>query len=153
MKRAVITLAQVFSLIFAMALPAELAAQSRSRNQWEAQVNDQLQVATGALNVGYDIVPSHQTYINALYNNRYQDISYNLQAGVDYLFVGVCDEDCLGMELRLYDGYGHLISSSSMRNGTPILIISALRSETFYLRVTMRDCQDSPCWYGVGAYK
>lgn len=33
-----------------------------------------------------------------------------LEAGSSYMLRGVCDEDCLDLDLALYDGYGKLIS-------------------------------------------
>lgn len=153
MKTLSIKFAQFCSLFIALALPTLTAAQSFDAAQWERQVRQQLREATVALNLGYDLQPSHQLYMTQLDDNTYQDVKYTLDAGVSYLFLGVCDNDCSGLQLRLYDGYSHLVAVDTTRGGYPMVAASVGRSGTFYLRVTMRGCRANPCWAGVETYR
>lgn len=146
-----IRLAQVLSLLVGLALPTLSAAQAA--NPWEQQVRQQLVYATLALDLGYEIEPSHAPYMAQLNNNTYVDVPYTLEAGVSYVFLGVCDSDCSGLQLRLYDGYWHLVSQFTTRGGYPYVATSVGQSGVFYLRITMRECRINPCWLGVGAYR
>jgi hypothetical protein len=143
--------AAVAALAVAIMLSSPAAAQN-SRTAWERQVRYQLQQASTALNLGYELQPSHNVFIDALNNNTYEDVRYDLRAGDSYLFLGVCDNDCSGLQLRLYDNNGNLIDSDTTRGGYPVLTAQVYRTGTFYLRVTMRGCYASPCWAGVEAY-
>src|SRR5690348_15032029 len=145
MKTPTIRLAHLISLFLGLALPTVTPAQAFNSTQWEHQVERQLEDATLALNWDYRLVPSHQPYIRQLNNNTYVDVEYNLEAGVNYVFVGVCDNDCSGLQLRLYDGYGRLVDVDADRGGYPVVATSVSRSGIFYLRVTMNECWANPC--------
>ncbi len=152
MKARTIGLVQLFSLLVGLVLPSLTAAQS-DNTQWRRQVQQQLDYATLALNWSYQLEPSHELYTTRLNNNTYVDVRYNLDAGVNYVFLGVCDNDCSGLQLRLYDGYGQLVDVDASRGGYPVVATSVGRSGIFYLRLTMRQCRANPCWAGVGVYR
>jgi hypothetical protein len=75
-------------------------AAPRSRNEWEVQVRRQLQRVALLLGLG-DIVSTYDSYIGALNNNRYTDVAYTLHKGVSDALIGVCDEDCPDLDLKL----------------------------------------------------
>jgi hypothetical protein len=74
----------------------------------------------------YDILASHEVVIDTLTQGYRKDVTYELEAGVRYIFVGACDQDCTNLDLELYDDNGRLI---------------------------MEACSANPCWWGTGAYK
>ena len=138
--------------MFAATVLFSFHAVAQNRTQWERQVRYQLQEASTVLGLGYDIQPSHNIFIDALNNNTYEDVRYELQAGEKYLFLGVCDNDCSGLQLRLYDRNGNLIDQDTTRGGYPVLAAEIYRTGPFYLRVTMKGCHTNPCVAGVQAY-
>jgi hypothetical protein len=139
--------------VFLVATGLALTATAQSGNLYQSEVSRQLQLvqAAAALELGYALQPSHDTYYVHLYNNTYQDVRYTLQAGRRYVFVGACDNDCSGLQLTLYDGYGQLVDSDRQAD-LPVVATTVGSSGAFYLRVTMRGCHVQPCWAGVGAY-
>ena len=143
---------------FLLATGLALTAAAQSRNLYQSEVNRQLQLvqAAAALELGYALQPSHDIYYVNLKNNTYQDVRYTLEAGRTYVFVGACDNDCSGLQLKLYDGYGRLVDNSAQADlpaDLPMVAATVGSSGAFYLRVTMRGCHIEPCWAGVGAYK
>ncbi len=75
-----------------------------------------------------------------------------LEAGRTYILMGVCDEDCLDLDMELYDGYGNLISRDDSEDDVPTVEVSVTNGGDFTLQVTMFECNENPCYYGVGLY-
>ena len=124
-----------------------------TQGRWENQVRIQLREYTETLSAGYDLVESHDPIVYSLNRNTYIDVSYDLQRGEAYMFVGVCDTDCREINFELYDYRGTLIDSSLERNNvTPAVGVVAYRDTTVRLRLTMANCRHNPCWVGIGAY-
>lgn len=138
---------------FLLATGLALTATAQSGNLYQSEVNRQLQLvqAAAAIKLGYALRPSHDTHYVSLKNNTYQDVLYTLEAGRTYVFVGACDNDCSGLQLKLYDGYGQLVDNSA-QDALPMVAATVGSSGTFYFRVTMRGCDIEPCWAGVGAF-
>lgn len=101
----------------------------------------------------YDVIPSHEVFIDTLRKGYYKDIDYRLEAGVRYIFVGACDQDCADLDLKLFDDNWTLIDADTKPDAEPVLLITVRRTTTFHLRVIMEACSSNPCWWGVGAYK
>lgn len=133
---------------------AGVMALAQSDTQYKTEVLKQLRLVEAEVMVqlGVDLQPTHQVYYVDLSNNTYQEISYTLYAGNSYIFIGACDNDCQGLQLKLYDGYHRLIDTGKP-SALPVVATDVGSSGTFYLRVTMRSCSVEPCWAGVGVYK
>lgn len=71
-----------------------------------------------------------------------------LRAGVTYMIVGVCDQDCTDMDLVLSDAAGNVIDSDMELDDVPIVEFSG-RGGTYSLDVRMATCSVEPCGYGV----
>ena len=146
MQKRMLRVLQVSALL--LAVSTALSAQ----NRWEREVRAELSNATSVLGL-LSMEPSHEPITVNLRNNTYEEIKYNLDAGQQYVFVGVCDEDCVNMHLQLYDGHHNLVDSDYEQGGYPVVSTSVGHSGNFYLRVIMHGCSDEPCWGGVGAYR
>jgi hypothetical protein len=140
-------------LLCMAALPITANAQSRSRNQWERQVFQQLRAVTALLNLGYDTTSSYQPFVGNLRNNTYTDVTYTLTRGVEYALVGVCDDDCPDLDLKLYDENYNLIDSDTKPDATPVIEVTPRWTGVFHVRVIMSECRNNPCWYGVGEFE
>lgn len=153
MKRILFALLQVSVFVLAIGIPyGRVAAQSGRRPEWETQVRRQLRVNASQL-ADYDIVPTHEVYVDTLNSGYYKDVDYNLDAGVRYIFVGACDNDCSDLDLRLFDDNWNLIDSDTKADDHPSLVIVVRRSTTFHLRITMSKCNANPCWWGTQAFR
>jgi tetratricopeptide (TPR) repeat protein len=118
----------------------------------ETRVRSQLGEAAAALKMG-GLVPSHEVFIGSLNNNTYKEIAYTLQAGGHYLLVGICDDDCSDLDLKLYDGNHKLIAEDTDSDDTPSIAVTAGSSGRFYLRVIMATCSLDPCRFGIQSFK
>lgn len=128
-------------------LPAGAAAQS----EWEQQVLDQIRAMGSAVaSEGYALVGD--VYTGSLYAQDSEDFTLTLQAGVHYVLVGVCDNDCPDIDLALYDGSGNQADSDYQDDAYPVVDASPTRTESYSVHVYMAECTAEPCFYGVGVY-
>jgi len=119
--------------------------------QWQEQVTNQLDAANELMSeAGFSRVGSYRT--GAIDGGSSERVSFTLQAGVSYQFLGVCDNDCSDLDLTLYDPRGTSIATDVELDDTPLLSITAGQSGTYSLEVKMIDCDVSPCFYGVGLW-
>ncbi len=138
------------AMLFAVALaaPAGLAAQ----NQWERVVRSQIREHSGYLtDRGYDMIS--EVFQGRLGNHENETLTIDLQAGRAYAFLGVCDQDCRDMDLRLYDPDGDEIDSDVGDDDWPVVKVASARSGRYTIKVVMASCSTDPCYYGVGAFK
>ena len=118
---------------------------------YQDQIRVQLLGAALTLGFGnYNL--SHDPYIDTLDRNRSEYLTVNLQGGTSYALVGVCDEDCQDLDLRLYDENGNLVSSDNTSDDTPVVSVTPSWSGQFQVKATMYECSTSYCYYGVGVF-
>jgi hypothetical protein len=123
-----------------------------SANTWTDQVETQLVRAAVTLNLGGNYKLTHEPLVDRLGNEADDVITVNLRGGVSYALVGVCDEDCSDIDLRLYDEDGNLVTSDTQSDSVPYMTVTPRWSAKFRVKVTMIQCSSSPCYYGVGIF-
>jgi hypothetical protein len=134
-------------IVAVLLVPARVSAQ----NQWQATVRSQVSEHGNFLsNRGYTM--SGDVYDGNLKNNYHEDLTIKLQPGTAYAFMGVCDQDCQDIDLRLYDPAGDEVASDVRTDDWPIVSIAPSYSGTYTLRVVMASCSKDPCYYGIGVY-
>jgi hypothetical protein len=127
--------------------PLQAAAQS----QWEQQVLEQIRTASELFAPeGYSMVGDAQ--VGSLHDETSEDFRVTLQAGVAYILVGVCDNDCPDVDLMLFDDSGNEIDSDYETDAVPIVEVTPFRTQSYRVHVYMADCTSEPCFYGVGVY-
>ena len=137
------------SCILAFAfLPLNSSAQ---QDPFELQVYDQL-LAAGYIfiSAGYEL--THEPIIEKLQRGYYYDVTMNLQRGVSYAIVGVCDEDCYDMDLELYDSKGNLIDYDTGSTITPAVTVFPGYRDRFLVRVRIPRCAAWQCTFGIGVF-
>ncbi|WP_225977448.1 hypothetical protein [Nostoc sp. CENA543] len=95
---------------------------------------------------------THDPFVGDLGGNGEDDITVNLRKGVSYAIVGVCDEDCNDIDLKLYDDNGNLIASDTETDDNPVVTVSPRWNARFKIRVVMPKCSNAPCRYGIGVF-
>lgn len=139
--------ALAFLLGAALLAPATGEAQSR----WERQVRDQIRRAGRILeDRGYEL--SHDPFTGSLDNHESESLTLNLRSGNDYAIIGVCDEDCSDIDLRLFDEDGDEVDADVETDDNPVVQISPRSSGKYRIKVVMATCSTSPCFYGVGVF-
>jgi hypothetical protein len=120
------------------------------QNQYEQHVLQQLQSASSAFtSAGYTPVISDG---GSLAQGETMTYTVTLQKGASYMLMGVCDQDCMDLDLALYDGYGNLISADETEDDVPVVDVTVTTGGDFTLEVTMYHCSEAICYYGVGIY-
>lgn len=115
------------------------------------QVNNQL-IAIGeqAELDGYQL--THDPYLGRLAENEIESISIELDGGVAYALVGVCDNDCSDVDLYLYDENNYLIDEDIEMDDFPLIEVTPQWQGPFTVVVEMPRCSAEYCYYGVGAF-
>lgn len=121
------------------------------QNQYEQQVLQQLQHASFAFtSAGYTPIIADG---GSLGQGETMTFTVTLQTGSSYMLMGVCDQDCRDLDLALYDGYGNLISADETEDDAPVVDVTVTTGGDFTLEVTMYQCSEDICYYGVGLYR
>ncbi len=120
-------------------------------NKWEQQVNSLLKTASKTLaDKGYK--QTHEAKTGSLHNSETESFTLELDGGTDYAIVGVCDNDCDDLDLRLFNDDGEEVDSDTKSDDVPIVVASPSKNATYKIKVIMASCKTSPCWYGIGVY-
>ena len=134
-------------VVAALLVPAAATAQ----NQWQRTVRNQVSQHDNFLSErGYTL--SGDVYDGNLNDDYYQDLTITLRPGTSYAFMGVCDEDCHDIDLRLYDPDGNEVASDLRTDDWPIVMITPSFKGTYQVRVEMASCSKDPCYYGIGVF-
>jgi len=134
-------------LVAALLVPAAVTAQ----NQWQQTVRNQVSQHDNVLSQrGYAM--SGDVYDGDLKNQYYEDLTIDLRPGTSYAFMGVCDQDCHDIDLRLFDPDGDEVASDLRTDDWPIVVVAPSFSGTYRVRVVMASCSKEPCYYGIGVY-
>ena len=75
-----------------------------------------------------------------------------LRAGQDYRVVGVCDQRCGGVALRLYNPNDALIARDAPEGGALVMHVRPAFTGPHMVEVAMQRCSAAPCWYAVNVY-
>jgi len=138
----------VVSALLGLTLAAS-AAQAQDR--WEESVRRQLQ------SVGRSYEERGFRMASEIYQGRLKDdesttLTVTLDAGKDYVFWGVCDQDCSDIDLVLYDSNGDEVDSDVLSDDQPVVNVSPSREGRYRVKVSMVTCSAEPCRYGVGLW-
>jgi hypothetical protein len=72
--------------------------------------------------------------------------------GVDYLIVGVCDNDCSDVDVKLYDPQGKLVQQDVLVDDAPVVEHRTAVTKRHRIEVIMASCSFAPCHYGINVY-
>jgi hypothetical protein len=131
----------------ALLVPAAATAQ----NQWQRTVRNQVSEHDSFLSQrGYTL--SGDVYDGSLNHGEYQILTITVRPGTSYAFMGVCDEDCHDMDLRLYDPDGDEVDADVRTDDWPIVAVTPRFKGTYQVKVVMASCSRNPCYYGIGVF-
>jgi hypothetical protein len=142
-------------LLFAL-VPLLLHAAPASAQSYQQVVAIQLDSATVMFeNSGFRSAPGvlRGESRGSLEDGGTFTIPMRLEAGTQYFFVGVCDQDCNDLDLFLKDEKGAQLASDVELDDVPIVEFVPTRSGTYLLDVGMVSCDASICYYGVSAFQ
>jgi hypothetical protein len=120
-------------------------------DQWTQQVANLLnQAASTATSRG--MRRTHEPFIGSLRTGASENHTLQLNAGTSYSLIGVCDNDCSDLDMRVYDSNGRMVGEDVLTDDTPVVNVTPRRSGTYTVRAIMTTCSQAPCRYGLGVY-
>jgi hypothetical protein len=138
------------AVLAAMALAGYTSLEAQD-SRWHRQVSSQLTRYQDVFSEqGYR--RSHEIKNGSLDDDESEYFTLELDAARSYALLGVCDEDCTDVDLRLFDAAGNEVDSDVEMDDYPIVQVRPSRSATYRVKVIMATCSTSPCFYGVGVY-
>lgn len=75
-----------------------------------------------------------------------------LRAGQEYRILGVCDERCGDLDLRLYDAFDNLLAEDVLEDAVPALQVRPAATGVQVIEVSMPQCAATQCWYALNVY-
>ncbi len=138
-----------------VALGALFAFAQPAHANWQEQLQAQTQIKSGAgfaelPGSGYSLVDIAQTELLAASGESM--VSVTLTPGSDYVILGVCDNDCLDLDLALMKG-GMELDKDTTTDDWPLLRVTPTSSGNYQVKVTMYNCSTGVCGYQLSVWK
>ena len=88
---------------------------------------------------------------SVLRNGADQSFTVTLTGGKEYSLIGVCDADCENLDIYVTDDKGKEVTRDVEPDDYPVVYIK--QGGTMTVRVVMKGCSNSPCEFGIKAYR
>ena len=121
------------------------------QDEFEKQVTEQLDRAGREL-VSKGFRMTHQVFTGALNADDTENVVFELDPNSTYVVLGVCDNDCKDLDLRLLNAAGKEIDSDVEPDDAPVVAVAPTRRERFTVKAMMAACGANPCRYGLGVF-
>ncbi len=102
---------------------------------------------------GQGFVPLDDAVTGTLATGADEEFEIDLEAGVTYMVVGVCDGGCSDLDLVLSDDDGDEMEADREMDDVPMLAIENTRNVEAVLKVQMATCSTAQCHYGVRVFR
>ncbi len=96
--------------------------------------------------------PEGERRLGALRLGAIESLTFQLRANVNYLLMGMCDEDCSDLNLEIQSPDGQIIARDDGPDDVPLLAFETTTAGAFTVRVSMQACSVEPCGFGVAAF-
>jgi hypothetical protein len=132
--------------LLALALGCGFATEAAAQASYQQQIRAALRTAAGRARGAR---PEGEPLMGVLNGKATDNKTVDLQAGVRYTVVGVCDENCPDIDMRIWGPSGAKLAEDVQQNNTPILEFTAPAAGRYRLSVEMVSCSANPCAWGV----
>lgn len=134
------------------ALGCAAVSEAQAQNSFQQQVRNQLNRAAQSLvQRGYHA--DREPITGSLNDDARENYMIQLQGGVAYALVGVCDNDCTDVDLRIWDGNGNKLDEDILTDDTPVLEFTATTTGQYRVSVEMPTCNTNPCYWGFMVFR
>ena len=120
-------------------------------SEWVRQVEEQLESARRELGDQYK--PIYEPVIDEVDADGSMSFDLAVDRGVDYLVVGVCDNDCDDVDLLVYDDADEEVVSGFEPDDYPVLAFSARTAGSWSVEVRMPGCSADTCIFGFQVFE
>lgn len=133
--------------------PAAAAPQVRQANLSAADHAQLQQVVSNYLdNVQKNFGPNMNNAgqeLASLQPGTSYDWGVSLEAGVRYLVVGACDNECSNVDIQLVDAGGAVVAQDVLADDFPVVDFTPPAAGAYQIRMLMRTCTLAPCYAGA----
>lgn len=138
--------AAVVAAIACIALPA--AAQTNSYRQ---QLDQQLQKSRELFQQqGYSVAAG--PFTGALPAGGKERFTLPVQSGVSYKLLGICDNDCTDVDLRVFNLNGQNIGEDVTDDDVPLVELQPTGTGTVQIEAQVVACSSEPCYHAIEVY-
>ncbi len=120
-------------------------------SEWVHQVEAQLASARRELGDEYTVLDD--PVIDEIDADGSMSFDLAVSRGVDYLVVGVCDNDCDDVDLLVHDDTDAEIASDFEPDDYPVLSFSATAKGSWTVEVRMPGCSADTCIFGFQVFR
>ena len=129
-----------------------VAVYAAGQDEFEKQVREQIEAAGKNLaSDGFKL--THHIFTGNLKEQEFENVVFELAKGGNYVIVGVCDNDCKDIDLKLLNSRGREIDKDEEEDDAPVVAVRPEQNERFTVRAIMATCSQSPCRYGIGVFR
>ncbi|MBL8557114.1 MAG: hypothetical protein JNM47_00210 [Hyphomonadaceae bacterium] len=129
-----------------IALPA--AAQT---SEYRQQLDQQLQKSRELFQQqGYTIAAG--PFTGALAAGGKERFTLPVQSGYSYKILGICDNDCSDVDLRIFNMNGQNIGEDVTNDDVPLVDLQPTGNGTVQLEANMITCSAAPCYHAIEVY-
>jgi hypothetical protein len=140
-----------FLTVLVCTLVCSAVTPAGTQDQFERQVRKQLaEVGKELGKQGYEL--THQVFVGRLKESETETVTFRLRRDVKYAVVGVCDQDCKDLDLRVLDPAQREVGRDAEKDDVPVVELQADKNGEYDVRVDMAECKDNPCAYGIGIF-
>lgn len=140
--------APILSAFLTLALGCAFASEAAAQASYQTQIRTALQSAEGRVGLR-NARHSGEPLMGVLNGGKTENRNVDLQAGVRYAVVGVCDASCTDIDLRIFGPAGAKVAEDVQQNATPTLEFTAPTSGRYRVSIEMVSCSEAPCAWGV----
>jgi len=139
------------SALLVVALGCATATEALAQNSFQQQVRNHLDsAAASVVRQGYS--PDRDPVTGSLNGGARESMMINLTGGTRYAIVGVCDNNCTDVDLRIWDPSGTKLAEDIMTDDAPVLEFTATNTGQYRVSVEMATCSTNPCHWGFQVF-
>jgi hypothetical protein len=145
---------RVSHTVFASALASAcllLAGPAYAQQQYIRQIERQLDAVEDFV-ARYGLRPSHNRKIDIIRRNQSDSYNLELDRGVRYMLVGVCDNDCNDVDIYVYDDRNRNVAEFEKFGDLAAVVVNPPRTAQYRIVVSVPGCRTADCLIGVGVY-
>ncbi|HEV8263777.1 MAG TPA: hypothetical protein VGQ06_02425 [Gemmatimonadales bacterium] len=87
--------------------------------------------------------------VGVLGEHERDSLAVEVESGLQYVVLGICDEDCGDIDFHLFDPAGKEIASEVKTGSRAVTWTTPATTGTHRLEVAMGRCSTPPCYYAV----
>lgn len=129
-----------------------LVAFPAQAQQSPAQVSAEIKQALAEQEFGQDISVRHYVLGQKLAADGEGRHSFDVRKSATYLAVGVCDDVCQDIDIVVSDAAGNVLGNDETSGADPFVVFSPQKSGRVSVVLTMKECSEDLCEYGLGFY-